>query len=42
MLTDNTAEAIREQLSEIDAIDVDVFHQPASLADETAIIAKAL
>jgi hypothetical protein len=42
LLTENTAEAIREQLSEIDALDVDVFHQPLSLDDETAIIAKAL
>jgi NAD(P)-dependent dehydrogenase (short-subunit alcohol dehydrogenase family) len=42
LLTDNTAEAIREQLSEIDALDVEVFHQPLSLDDETAIIAKAL
>jgi NAD(P)-dependent dehydrogenase (short-subunit alcohol dehydrogenase family) len=42
LLTDNTAEAIREQLSEIDALDVDVFHQPSSLDEETAIIAQAL
>jgi NAD(P)-dependent dehydrogenase (short-subunit alcohol dehydrogenase family) len=42
LLTDNTAEAIREQLSDIDALDVDVFHQPLSLDEETAIIAKAL
>jgi NAD(P)-dependent dehydrogenase (short-subunit alcohol dehydrogenase family) len=42
LLTDNTAEAIRAQLPEIDALDVEVFHQPLSLDDETAIIAKAL
>jgi len=42
LLTDNTAEGIREQLSDINALDVDVFHQPSSLDDETAIIAKAL
>ena len=42
LLTDNTAEAVRDQLSEINALDVDAFHQPASLDDESAIIAKAL
>jgi NAD(P)-dependent dehydrogenase (short-subunit alcohol dehydrogenase family) len=41
-VTDNTAEAIQAQLSLIDALDVERFHQPSSLDDETAIIAKAL
>ena len=41
-LADNTAESIRAQLSLIDELDVERFHQPSSLDDETAIIAKAL
>ena len=42
VLPENTPEAIRAQLSLIDQLDVDSYHQPSSLDDEIAIIAKAL
>jgi NAD(P)-dependent dehydrogenase (short-subunit alcohol dehydrogenase family) len=42
VLRDNTPEAIRVQLSLIDGPDVDGYHEPSSLDDETAIIAKVL
>ena len=42
VLPENTSEAIRAQLSLIDQLDVDGFHQPSSLDDEIGIIAKAL
>jgi NAD(P)-dependent dehydrogenase (short-subunit alcohol dehydrogenase family) len=42
VLTDNTAEAISAQLSLIDQLNVDRFHEPSSLDEETTIIAKAL
>jgi NAD(P)-dependent dehydrogenase (short-subunit alcohol dehydrogenase family) len=42
VLTENTAEAIRAQLSLIHEVDAARFHEPLSLDDETTIIAKAL
>jgi NAD(P)-dependent dehydrogenase (short-subunit alcohol dehydrogenase family) len=42
VLSDNSAEGIREQLFLIDQLDVEAFHQPSSLDDETTIIGKAL
>jgi len=42
VLAENTSEAIRAQLSRIDQLDFDTLHHPASLDDETAIIAKAI
>jgi NAD(P)-dependent dehydrogenase (short-subunit alcohol dehydrogenase family) len=42
VLKENTAEAIRVQLSLIDEVDVTRFHEPSSLDGETTIIAKAL
>jgi NAD(P)-dependent dehydrogenase (short-subunit alcohol dehydrogenase family) len=42
VLPENTAEGVRDQLAVIDQVDVDRFHQPLSLDDETTIIAKAL
>jgi NAD(P)-dependent dehydrogenase (short-subunit alcohol dehydrogenase family) len=42
VLPDNTAEGIQAHLADIDELDVDSFHQPLSLGDETTIIAKAL
>jgi NAD(P)-dependent dehydrogenase (short-subunit alcohol dehydrogenase family) len=42
VLRDNTAEGVRLQLAEIDELDVNSFHQPMSLGDETTIIAKSL
>ena len=42
VLAENTAEAIRDQLPLIDQLDVTEYHQPSSLEDEMAIIAKAL
>jgi NAD(P)-dependent dehydrogenase (short-subunit alcohol dehydrogenase family) len=42
VLPENTAEGIRDHLSLIDQLDVDGYHQPLSLDDETSIIAKAL
>ena len=42
VLPENTAEAIRANLSLIDQLDVGSYHQPSSLDDEIAIIAKAL
>jgi NAD(P)-dependent dehydrogenase (short-subunit alcohol dehydrogenase family) len=42
VLDHNTPEEIRDQLPLIDELDVDNFHQPSSLDDETTIIGKAL
>ena len=42
VLTENTAEEIRSKLSLIDEMDVERYHLPMSLEDETTIIAKAL
>jgi NAD(P)-dependent dehydrogenase (short-subunit alcohol dehydrogenase family) len=42
VLAENTPEEVRAQLSLIDHLDVEGFHLPSSLADETTIIAKAL
>jgi len=42
VLPENTPEAIRAHLSLIDQQDVDGCHQPSSLEDEIAFIAKAL
>ena len=38
----NTPEEIRSKLSLIDVMDVERYHLPSSLEDETTIIAKAL
>ncbi len=42
VLRDNTPEAVRAHLADIDELDVGDFHQPASLDAETTVIAKAL
>lgn len=42
VLSDNTAEAVRDNLSLIDELDAEGYHHPASLDDETTIIAQAL
>lgn len=42
VLAENTSEAIRDHLPLIDQLDVSEYHQPTSLEDEMAIIAKAL
>ena len=42
VLPENTPESIAAQLSLIDETDTNGYHQPTSLDDETAIIAKAL
>ena len=42
VLSENTPEAIRDHLAEIDRLDAEDFHQPSSLEDEMAVIAKAL
>ena len=42
VLAENTSEAIQAQLALIDELDVQDYHQPSSLEDEIAIIAKAL
>lgn len=42
VLSENTPESIMAHLARIDQLDVEAFHQPMSLADETTIIAKAL
>ena len=42
VLSENTPEAIRDHLSRIDELDGSDYHQPSSLDDEMAIIAKAL
>jgi hypothetical protein len=42
VLPENTPEAIRAHLSQIDALVVDEFHLPLSLAEENAIIDSAL
>lgn len=42
VLSENTPEAIGAHLSVMDQGDVDGFHQPSSLDEETTIIAKAL
>jgi 3-dehydroquinate synthase class II len=42
VLTTNTAEQVQASLSVIDEMDVERYHQPSSLDEETMIIAKAL
>jgi hypothetical protein len=42
VLAENTPEAISAQLSGIDEMTADGYHEPLSLDDETTIIAKAL
>ena len=42
VLSTNTSEEIRSKLSLIDEMDVERYHLPMSLEDETTIIAKAL
>ena len=42
VLPENTAEAVRDNLSLIDELDAERYHHPASLDDETMIIAQAL
>ena len=42
VLTENTAEEISSKMSLIDEMDVERYHLPSSLEDETTIIAKAL
>jgi NAD(P)-dependent dehydrogenase (short-subunit alcohol dehydrogenase family) len=42
VLQQNTPEEIQSKLSLIDVMDVERYHTPASLEDETTIIAKAL
>jgi NAD(P)-dependent dehydrogenase (short-subunit alcohol dehydrogenase family) len=42
VLVENTPEAVRANLADIDALDAARYHQPSSLDDETTIIAKAL
>jgi NAD(P)-dependent dehydrogenase (short-subunit alcohol dehydrogenase family) len=42
VLSENTPEAIRAQMADIDQLDGDRFYEPSSLDEETTIIAKAL
>ena len=42
VLSENTAEAVRDNLSLIDELDAERYHHPSSLDDETMIIAQAL
>ena len=42
VLSENTPEAIRAHLGEIDRLDAKDLHEPSSLEDEMAVIAKAL
>ena len=42
VLDDNNAEEIRDHISLIDRLDLAAYHQPSSLDEEIAIIAKAL
>jgi len=42
VLSENTSEEIRSKLTLVDKMDVERFHLPMSLEDETTIIAKAL
>ena len=42
VLSENTPEAIRAHLGEIDRLDAGDLHEPSSLEDEMAVIAKAL
>jgi len=42
VLSENTAEAVRDHLPLIDELDAQRYHYPLSLGDETMIIAKAL
>lgn len=42
VLPQNTAESVRDRMTDIDRADAPDVHQPASLDDETTIIAKAL
>jgi NAD(P)-dependent dehydrogenase (short-subunit alcohol dehydrogenase family) len=42
VLSENTAEGVRDNLPLIDELDAERYHHPSSLDDETMIIAKAL
>jgi NAD(P)-dependent dehydrogenase (short-subunit alcohol dehydrogenase family) len=42
VLSDNSAEAIAAHLSQMDKMDTENYYEPASLEDQTMIIAKAL
>jgi hypothetical protein len=42
VLATNTAEEVQANLALIDELDVERYHQPSSLDEETTIIAKAL
>ncbi len=42
VLSENTAEAVRDNLPLIDELDAERYHHPASLDEETMIIAQAL
>ena len=42
VLSENTAEAVRDNLTLIDELDAERYHHPASLDDETMIIAQSL
>ena len=42
VLSENTAEAIRDNMTLIDELDAERYHHPSSLDDETMIIAQAL
>ncbi len=42
VLPENSAEAVRDHLAQIDQPGVQGYHQPTSLDEETTIIAKAL
>jgi NAD(P)-dependent dehydrogenase (short-subunit alcohol dehydrogenase family) len=42
VLSENTSEEIQANLQLIDEMDVERYHQPSSLDEETTIIAKAL
>ena len=42
LLSENTAEAVRDNLPLIDELDAERYHHPASLDEETMIIAQAL
>jgi NAD(P)-dependent dehydrogenase (short-subunit alcohol dehydrogenase family) len=42
VLAENTPEAVQADIARIDELDLNKFHQPASLDDETTIIGKAI
>jgi hypothetical protein len=42
VLPENTAEAVRDRMADLDPVAGQELYQPASLDDETTIIAKAL